>query len=366
MLARLSTTTVALAALAAAAAPVGAADAAPPEERLTIERTVHRTAGQQEPSRAFPEGFEAHLPDDAYLAGKEGHLAGERAREWSSPKLGGWGSDDCAGGRQGRRPIIFVHGASGDAGFWAGERFQPDDHDHEHENEGWHPHYVDVRQSFLESGWCPRQLWAVSYHGRAAYGREDDGPDAMTNYVNWSIAMESEELFAFIAAVRDYLHVPRVDVVAHSLGATAVRKAGLDHPELYSWIDKFVSIAAPEHGLLPCAGGAAGAAQYEICQELEPGGRWLENLNDGNGEGETPDGPRFMTLYNPERDAAQFWMYLHDPHTSALEGACNVHRPGFGHEALALDERAVATYQQFLDNGRCPGGETARRGGKPS
>jgi len=123
-----------------------------------------------------------------------------------------------------RVPVILVHGTLVDAEYWrkseVGEAI------------------VNVRQRFLDDGYAPCELWAISYDGAPGYATYND--------------INTEEVYQFISRVRSYLGASRVDVLAHSLGVTVFRKAAFAHPDLYARTRDLILIAGANHGTTTC------------------------------------------------------------------------------------------------------------------
>lgn len=199
--------------------------------------------------------------------------------------VGGWGGDSTGqtdGGTVKHVPIIFVHGNTRDAHDWD-----------------------QVRQYFLDHGYTPAELWAVSY----GYGSTQQFD---TN------AASSPTVQAFVNNVLGYIqkyknpNVTQVDIITHSMGGTVVR-SWLKQSGDYGKVRSFVEIAGPNHGLfgVPTSTRAG--------QELAPGGQWLNDLNNGD---ETPGDIRYMTIYDGTGRYDQFYPdSLKD--SPALDGATN-------------------------------------------
>lgn len=270
--------------------------------------------GPGEPQREFESGFVPFLPVD-----KQAHTT---LVQWNDPHVGGWGGvlegdEPCTPDRS-RRPVVFVHGTTEDAWFW---RAAPNSAT------------ANVRNEFIKGGWCPSQLWAISYTGAKGYFTYND--------------INADEVAEFILAVRRYTSAPKVDVVAHSLGVTVVRKAALVHRELYKRVGRFVAIAGANHGTTTCRGvGTANGS--EVCIEIEPGSAWLDELNY---DGETPRGPEYLTMYDPVGD---HFFVGPDARSPRLDGACNHEMPGEFHNGMGRGPRPVAVYRDFLGGGVLP------------
>lgn len=301
---------------AIAVALVASALAASPSSADHLESII----GPNEPAREFPKQFMRTLPVD-----KQQEIAAMPA--WQDPHVGGWGGGEAEGCSPGRKiertPVVFVHGNTEDAWFW-----------HE-DTDGDGATVVDVRKAFLAAGYCPIELWAISYTGAPGYTTYND--------------INTEEVYDFIQAVRKYTHSDQVDVVAHSLGVTVVRKAAFEHRELYSQMASFVAIAGANDGTTSCR-GAGEAHVSHVCEEVYPGSPWLDELNS---IGEAPAGPRYLTIYEGTGTTDQFYLGP-DAKSPQLEGACNVELPFTAHYTLARGQAAVDIYLPFLRDGKQP------------
>lgn len=275
-----------------------------------------------EPTRLFPEEFV--IPEDAQSRGE--------LYSWSDPRMGGWGGDyansePCPREHEPRTPVVFVHGTSEDAPTaWTAT------------DNGVTT--VNVRQRFLDAGWCPRELWAPSYTGARGYFTYNDA--------------NAEEVYEFIQNVLDYTGALQVDVVAHSLGVTIVRKAIRNHyaVDSASWLRRFVAIAGANHGTTTCRGLGAVHASH-VCEELEPESPTFHNewLADLNSIGETPPGPEYLVIYD---SVADHFYQGPDAGSPRLDGACNFDLPGRFHLPLGRGPEAVAIYSAFLQDGTLP------------
>jgi pimeloyl-ACP methyl ester carboxylesterase len=270
-------------------------------------------AGPEEPSRDFPPAFMEMLPVDSQAKGA--------ATPWEDPRIGGWGGGSCPRAQRGRTPVIFVHGNGGHAGHWSLD--VPDGQ------------FVNVRQHSLAAGYCARQLWAMSYDGAGSYSTYND--------------VNVPDVYLFIKAVRRYLGVRKVDVVAHSLGVTVFRKAAFVHPGLYKHVRRFVAIAGATEGTTTCR-GTAEQGLLHVCDEVAPGSEWLAELNS---IGHTPRGPKYLTLYDGTGTADDFYLGP-DALSPQLRGACNHPLPFLDHFSLGWSPQAVEVYLAFVRDGRVP------------
>ncbi len=226
-----------------------------------------------EPTREFPAGFA--VPIDYHAA-----LCKDAQAAWNDLHVGGWGGGACEPGHVGRVPVVLVHGNTSDAWFWRAEAESGDGS------------LVNVRQRFLEAGYCSNEIWGISYAGeaspRGSYG------SGYTTYAE----INAEETYAFLRAVMAYTGSDQVDVVGHSLGATVLRKAmflhrndpAADNP--YSFVRRAVMIAGGNHGTTGCRLGTIHHLNH-VCEEHDPGSPWLDELN---GIGESPGPTRWMSI----------------------------------------------------------------------
>ena len=276
-----------------------------------------------EPSREFATGFKPPIDRQAVICAAT-------ANPWTDLRIGGWGGGECPADHVPRIPVVFVHG-NGVDGFYFNASSDAADGSH-----------VNVRQRFLDAGYCARELWAVSYSGEATPAR---GQAASYNtYAD----INAEEIYEFLLAVRAFTGAPKVDVVAHSLGVTVVRKAMYLHRTGPAALDAFhlvrrvIAIAGANHGTTTCRGGDQ-AAPLHVCEEAHPGSPWLDELN---AIGETPGPTEWMTVCDCTGVADEFYLLM-DAESPLLEGAKELRLPFVSHLPLASSEQAIAAYLPF-------------------
>lgn len=275
----------------------------------------------------FPTGFET--PNDS---------------EWGFP-LGGFGgrlADDASWGVTypaapvDRPAVIFVHGNNVD-------------------HADWYP----VRDAFINAGWDPDDLWALSYNGLGNQAGTDgegnprrdaehfgdprfDGISRVTsNDVN------VPDLFAFIEAVRSFTGSQRFALVGHSLGVTLARQTLKVHPELRADLAAFVAIAGANHGTNLCPPGSEGVVTS--CDEIAAGTAWLAALNGPDGSDETYGPARWLTIYDGSglRDAAFLTSaYAQSP---VLKGADN-RALSDNHNDLRIYGPNITVYRTWLES----------------
>jgi len=246
-------------------------------------------------------------------------------------RLGGWGG--LARGHPLRHhPVIFVHGNTGDAGDW---------------NEPGR----SVKKRFLEAGYSPQELWALSYNGKTT----KQSPPALQCYTDNQTNIP--DLTVFVDAVQAYTGAPKVELIAHSLGVTIARSMLIKHPQLSQVIEDFVAIAGPNHGTTVCRRlwlvWLIGWNDFIGCDELAPGSAWLRGLNGSRGETEAPGPTRYMTIYDGTGADVLYlpWLYwfpVGDQDSPTLKGAKNVKIPGLTHDQLRTNDDAVSIYLRFV------------------
>lgn len=234
--------------------------------------------------------------------------------EWDYP-LGGWG-----GIRKGyhviHNPVIFVHGNARDASDW--------------DEPG-----KSVKGKFLQAGYSLQELWAISYNGASQKGKLFPcRTDNTTNMV---------DIYDFIHAVIEYTGADKVDIVAHSLGVTIVRRMMFEDTNLYRVIDNFVAIAGPNHGTGACR-WLEGV--FVGCDEVHPGSLWLEEMNGPNGSLETGEPTRYMTIY--DGTGADIFYQGDEIHSPKLKRAYNFTFPGLNHDELRVSDKSISAYLNFL------------------
>lgn len=261
--------------------------------------------------RAFPPGFE---PPPSAATGQPVRGWGGRWREPAGPERAS----------PSRTPVIFVHGNTEDATYW-----EP------------------ARQWFRAHGWNDDELWAPSHgHGSTAHFDAND--------------TTVPTLDAFVSEVLRYLSaqagrpVRQVDIVAHSLGVTAVRQ-WLTQTNRWHEVRSLVAVAGANHGVWTARPDARGISR-ESSFELHRGSPWLAQLNAG---GEVVGPTRVMTLFDGtgRYDTLFPGDYADSP---ALTGAVNVAwnrdakgwlAGGLNHLALPRSSATLAVIAGFLGAG---------------
>lgn len=259
--------------------------------------------------------------------------------EWGY-RMGGWGGAQAHAPRN-HAPVIFVHGNQSDAENWfaVADRFR------------------------ALAGYSGQEMYAISYNGleNASAGMPVLSAPVPTSLAYWQANpaalsngghgtandVNVPDVYAFIQAVMAYTGSEHVQLVAHSLGSTIVRRVLVDHPDLYRHVTAAVLIAGANHGTTVCRGLET---TYFGCDEIAPGTAWLARLNAA---GEAPGPTCWMSVY----DGAEGDPFFAGPDTASphLSGAYNVTFPGAYHNDLRVDAAIVAQYLQFLLRHQDPG-----------
>lgn len=290
---------------------------------LVPRAAAEHRVGHEAPAAAAVQ----HFPDD-FTPPDDG--------EWGWA-LGGFRGATVPGGDD-HLPVILVHGNNTDHATW-----------------------YPVAARLAELGWDTGDLWALSYNGvgctndGALYTRNEghngwtyeDDRSGSDGCVVTSNDVNVPDLKAFIDAVLDYTGTEQVHIVAHSLGVTLARKTLLEH-DFYDAVDGFVAIAGANHGTSFCPPGSEEVVNS--CDEIAAGTDWLEDLNDADGAGETPEPTRWMTVYDGTGLGDPAFAGPTYADSPRLEGAdANCTYPGFYHNDLRVDPRIVADYAAFLE-----------------
>jgi len=267
--------------------------------------------------------------------GNSGTPSKQFAGDFVPPKDSEWGWDlgGFGGEQKGKtlayNPVIFVHGNSEDQTFFDVASESP-------------PTVVNVRKKYKAAGYADQEVWALAYNGV----RCGSNACGTANTVNLP------DMFNFIQAVRSYTGAAKVDIVAHSLGVTILRRTVKDHPELLDQIEDFVGSAGANHGTSSCRGSET---TVYGCNEIVPGSAWLADLNSWNpkGEGDETPGPvRYMTIFDGSGVGDQFFLNLSplydDSKSPRLSGADNRQLPNTPHFTLVRGQDAINLHLPFV------------------
>lgn len=226
----------------------------------------------------------------------------------------GWGGGE---GEITHTPAVFIHGLA-------------------HYAENWNT----MANYFLDSGYTPAELWAISYLDL------NGGDSTNSNMANFP------EIKTFVDAVLEYTGKEKVNLISHSLGVT-VSRAWLKSEDDYSKIEHFVGIAGPNHGVNYCAYNLVQPNCIELGHPHSDFLTWL-NENDETPEDETVG---YLTIYDGTgmdiffpnnavmNDSSIFDLRL----SPQLDGAENIQFAGLGHIALQTSKDVATEIVRFLN-----------------
>ncbi|MCA1832105.1 MAG: alpha/beta fold hydrolase, partial [Actinobacteria bacterium] len=287
---------------------------------------VERDVCPTEPTREFPSGFRLPIDHQAEICRNE-------SVQWKDKHVGGWGGGDCPADHKKRTPVVLVHGTTADAWFWRAASETADGT------------ITNVRERLIRDGYCPAEIWAISYTGdgnpRGSYG---------AGYYTYN-DVNADEVWQFIMSVRDFTGAPVVDVVGHSLGVTVVRKGMFLHrhdaPDVnpYDVVRRAVMIAGGNHGTTVCRGGTVLHPSH-VCDEVDPDSPWLTDLNS---IGESPGPTKWMSICDCL--AADQFYEGPDIESPLLAGSVQLRLPGTPHITLARGKVSLDRYVPFLVEG---------------
>ena len=245
-------------------------------------------------------------------------------------------------------PIVFVHGNQADAQNWLSPMLQ-------------FQHLA---------GYSMQEMYAISFNGLGNFyaGAPTSQPTAPdqdyfqqnpNGFGNGGHGAANDDevpdLCRFVEAVQAYTGSRHIDIVAHSLGVTIMRKLMVDYPALAKDVTAFVSIAGGNHGTSVCRGIES---SYYGCNEIAPGSAWLKALNS---HGESPAPTHWMTVYDGSA-GDPFFDPPYDETSPHLAGALNKTYAGQYHNDLRVEPAEVDDYLAFLlRNGQAAGSSIAER-----
>ncbi|HEU4728473.1 MAG TPA: hypothetical protein VFT22_11300 [Kofleriaceae bacterium] len=167
---------------------------------------------------------------------------------------GGFGGGSCVATRT---PVIFVHGNSVNATFFA----RPS-------SSGVPSVYATLRAA----GYNDCELFGITYLSET----EQDNQQ-----LNYHTATKAAQIRDFIKAVKAYTGKSKVNILAHSMGVT-VALHGITFGGLWGSIDTFVNVAGGLKGLSSCLAVGFANPAFPTCGS--------QNLFDSNIFGFWPDG----------------------------------------------------------------------------
>lgn len=188
---------------------------------------------------------------------------------------GGFGGGSCAATRT---PVIFVHGNSVNATFFA----RP--------STSGVPSVYDT-------------LRAAGYNDCELFGITWLSPTEQDNQqLNYHTATKAARIRDFILAVKAYTGKSRVNILAHSMGVT-VALHGITYGGLWGSIERFVNVAGGLRGLSSCLAVGYANPAFPTCGS--------QNLFDSNIFGFWPDGAAGAS--NPRTGTSLSVGFRHEP-----------------------------------------------------
>lgn len=201
-----------------------------------------------------------------------------------------------------RTPVIFLHG-NNDSPFPTA--CNPFGYIH------------NIAQYLLTMGYRPSELWGLGYQGdQCDLAAEVPRKSGVAHSTAAAVPLIRE----FVRAVMRYTGAWRVDIVAHSLGVTAVRE-WMMQDGAYGIVRKFVAIDGPNHGIISCSPNAANFYQLRanggfvpdssICEEY--GSDHTQLLTALNEVGETPGPTQYLVIRNVYRASPESGDFVYLP-----------------------------------------------------
>ncbi len=191
------------------------------------------------------------------------HANGYGKYAFAQGNVPAFGGKASAGEKVTKEPVIFIHGNSDSAAGWK-----------------------NSIEHFSKQGYKPSEMYAMTW-----------GPSDPKQASKQHHSREyTEEVRAFIQAVKEYTGAEKVDVIGHSMGVTLARKAiqggdGFDPYEgskyslgkaMTDSVDTFVGIAGANRGLASAAFTGDLFPTTNRVSGLHPGSEFLKDLNAVN------------------------------------------------------------------------------------
>jgi len=168
--------------------------------------------------------------------------------------LGGFGGGNCVATRT---PVVFVHGNSVNATFFA----RP--------SSSGAPSVYDTLKA---AGYNDCELFGITYLSPA---------EQANRQLNYHTSAKAARIRDFIQAVKAYTGKSKVDLVAHSMGVT-VAIHGITFGNLWGSIGTFINVSGGLKGLSTCLAVGFANPAFPTCGS--------QNLFDSNTFGFWPDG----------------------------------------------------------------------------
>jgi Lipase (class 2) len=167
---------------------------------------------------------------------------------------GGFGGGNCVATRT---PVVFVHGNSVNASFFA----KPSSNG-----------VPSVYDTLKAAGYNDCELFGITYLSTS---------DQAAQQLNFHTSTKAARIRDFIKAVKAYTGKSKVNILAHSMGVT-VALHGVTFGSLWGSIDTFVNVAGGLKGLSSCLSVGFANPLFPTCGS--------QNVFDSNTFGFWPDG----------------------------------------------------------------------------
>lgn len=188
---------------------------------------------------------------------------------------GGFGGGSCVATRT---PVIFVHGNSVNATFFAKPTTTG---------------APSVYATLKAAGYNDCELFGITWL---------DPSEQASQQLNFHTATKAGQIRDFIKAVKAYTGKSRVNILAHSMGVT-VALHGITFGGLWSSIDTFVNVAGGLKGLSSCIAVGFANPAFPTCGS--------QNVFDSNTFGFWPDGAAGAS--NPRTGTSTSVGFRHEP-----------------------------------------------------
>jgi pimeloyl-ACP methyl ester carboxylesterase len=202
-----------------------------------------------------------------------------------------------------RTPVVFVHG-NNDTPY-------PTDCNRQY------GHMQRFAQFFHERGYARSELWAIGWQGEQCDLQTN--PPARSGETH-TVAANVADLRAFVRAVLDYTGARRVDVVAHSLGATLARE-WMRQDHAHRLVRRLVSVDGTNHGIINCSPSPRNYYALPALGNFNPDSPLCREVGSVrtplmaalNGGDETPGPTDYATIVNTDTS----FVYFSEQETSA-------------------------------------------------
>jgi len=220
-----------------------------------------------------PGNLESAASQDVIFNGASNQFAG--GFNPSNAPDGGFGGGNCVATRT---PVIFVHGNSVNATFFA----KP--------STSGAPSVYDTLKA---AGYNDCELFGITWLSSS----EQDAQQ-----LNFHTSTKATRIRDFINAVKAYTGKPKVNILAHSMGVT-VALHGITFGNLWGSIESFVNVAGGLKGLSSCLSVGFANPAFPTCGS--------QNVFDSNTFGFWPDGAAGAS--NPRTGTSTSVGFRHEP-----------------------------------------------------